>query len=97
MGAVQVSAQKITVMIDNYKKKKLRNTLNITDRSRFCERDTTQIFKKIAKQIRDVENFLANKKYAVGLLRKENHIINSKLMRLNEILRVYVSFLHPLA
>ena len=78
-------------MIESYKKKKLKNTFTILERTRICERDTRQIFTKIDKQIRDVENFLANKKYAVGLLRKENHIIVSKLIRLNEILRVYVS------
>ena len=44
MGSVQVHGEKIKVMIDNYKKKKLRNSLSIVDRTRICERDTRAIF-----------------------------------------------------
>jgi hypothetical protein len=49
LGTVVVGDEKIKIMIENYLKRKLKNTLSIVDRARICERDASQIFTKINK------------------------------------------------
>ena len=50
MGTVVVGDEKIKIMIENYLKKKLKNSASIVDRARICERECSRIFKKIAKR-----------------------------------------------